>query len=215
MNSPLNQVDQANQTGQIKTVDITAIVLAGGKSTRMSGQDKGLVPLHGKPMIQWVIDAIEEKVSTIIISANQNKKSYGEFGYAVVPDLIENFQGPLAGMAAGLNQVKTKYALILPVDTPILPGNLVEQLAGELIRSGADLAVVKVEHKLQPAHLLLKSSLTDKLNGYLKSGGRRMQGWVTDQNHVAVSFAPDGNNFKNLNSEAELLQVETGSPASK
>ena len=79
-------------------MSLTAIILSGGKSTRM-GQDKGLMEIKGKPMIQYVIDNITPVCSQIIISANQDE--YKKFGYPVINDNIMD-TGPAGGIGSSL-----------------------------------------------------------------------------------------------------------------
>ncbi len=82
----------------------TGIILAGGKSSRM-GEDKGLVLLNGKPMIQYVIEALKGVVSDIIIISNN--ASYNKFGIPVYPDIIKD-KGPVGGIFTGLHHSKTQ-----------------------------------------------------------------------------------------------------------
>ena len=70
-------------------MSITGIVLAGGKGSRMGGVDKGLQPLRGKPMIEWVLARFQPQVSEIIINANQNVPTYAKYGHRVVSDALE------------------------------------------------------------------------------------------------------------------------------
>jgi molybdopterin-guanine dinucleotide biosynthesis protein A len=85
---------------------VTGIVLAGGKGSRMGGVDKGLQPLRGKPMVEWVLARLTPQVSEIIINANQNVPVYARYEHRVVSDQIGGFAGPLAGLHAGLNAAK-------------------------------------------------------------------------------------------------------------
>ena len=81
-------------------MNITGVVLAGGKASRMGGQDKGLVTLHGKPLWQHVADRLQPQVSTVAISANRNIPVYQASGFPVYLDTFADFPGPLAGMAS-------------------------------------------------------------------------------------------------------------------
>ncbi|MBW6536087.1 MAG: molybdenum cofactor guanylyltransferase [Mariniphaga sp.] len=95
-------------------MEITAVILAGGKSSRM-GEDKGLVIYQGKPMVQYSIDACRELASEIFISAANPE--YIRFGYKLFPD---NFPGcgPIGGIEAGLTAAKTPGILVCPCDMP-------------------------------------------------------------------------------------------------
>lgn len=95
---------------------ITGIVLAGGKSSRM-GQDKGLLPLQGKPMVQWVLDALTPCVDHIIIVANE--PAYAQLGYPTATDLIAN-AGPAGGIYTGLKASETALNFIVSCDMPFI-----------------------------------------------------------------------------------------------
>ena len=108
------------------TDNITAIILAGGQARRMGGQDKGLIQLGMKPMIEYVLNAIEPQVGTIIINANRNQAIYEKYGFPVVADQIGGYCGPLAGMASGLQLSETPVLvtrmLVLPEKIPYFLG---------------------------------------------------------------------------------------------
>lgn len=192
----------------IESSEISAIVLAGGRGSRMGGRDKGLIEFAGRPMVTWVLAAIEKRVDRVVISANRNQKDYAGMGYPVIEDSLENFQGPLAGIAAGLQHISTPYVLTVPVDTPILPGDLVDRLSVAMCEQKADLAVAEVEGRLQATHMLFRASLADNLSDYLAGGGRRVQEWVRSQRYIAVSFLPEEEQFRNINTDAELADIE-------
>ena len=98
-------------TGQDSSLrsQITAIILAGGQGKRMGGQDKGLINFEHKPLIQYVIEKILPQVEHIIINANRNISAYGAFGYPVISDTMNNYQGPLAGFLAAMISAPTQY----------------------------------------------------------------------------------------------------------
>jgi len=99
---------------------ITGIILAGGNSTRM-GKDKGLLDLHGKPLIQHVINIINPLVSSTIIIANNSE--YNQFGYSVYVDKVKN-SGPLAGIVTGLSHSTTNKNIVIGCDLPFISNQL-------------------------------------------------------------------------------------------
>src|SRR5260221_1425552 len=111
---------------------VTGMVLAGGQGRRMGGVDKGLQPLHGKPMVAAVLARLAPQVDEILINANQNLADYGRFGYRVVPDAIGGFAGPLAGLHAGLGEATHEVVLTVPCDLPFLPMDLSARLPQDL-----------------------------------------------------------------------------------
>ena len=90
----------------------------------MGGVDKGLQPLRGKPMVQWVLERLGPQVAEIIVNANQNPDEYRKFGYRVVADDIAGFAGPLAGLHAGLKAAAHPLVATVPCDSPFLPPDL-------------------------------------------------------------------------------------------
>lgn len=95
-------------------MEVTAIILAGGKSSRM-GRDKGLAVFNGKPLVQFAIDACEQLTSELFISTGNS--DYSRFGFPLIPD---NFRehGPIGGIEAGLTAAKTSGILVCPCDMP-------------------------------------------------------------------------------------------------
>jgi molybdopterin-guanine dinucleotide biosynthesis protein A len=93
--------------------NITAVILAGGRGRRLGGQDKGLLELNDKPLIEHILDAVKPQVKTVIINANRNLDVYTDYAYPVVSDDMTDFQGPLAGFAAALSACNTDYIKIV------------------------------------------------------------------------------------------------------
>ena len=104
-------------------MSITGIVLAGGKGSRMGGVDKGLQPLRGKPMVEWVLARFAPQVDG---DPHQRQPEPAEptqqFGHRVVSDEIGGFAGPLAGLHAGLNAATHPLVVTVPCDSPFLAG---------------------------------------------------------------------------------------------
>src|SRR5262245_50966425 len=99
----------------------TGVVLAGGLGRRMGGTDKGLQLLHGKPMIGWVLERFAPQVSEVLVNANRNLAQYATFGYRVIPDLVADYAGPLAGLQRGLMEAREDRVVCVPCDAPGLP----------------------------------------------------------------------------------------------
>jgi len=117
--------------------DLTVIILAGVKSSRM-GEDKGLMPLYDKPMVEYVIDTAR-KISDhiIIISENAN---YKKFGFPVFKDLEKN-KGPLGGIYTGLKKSDKHQNLVLSCDVPYVTEELLRFLY--LHSSKADITIAR------------------------------------------------------------------------
>jgi molybdopterin-guanine dinucleotide biosynthesis protein A len=181
---------------------VSGVVLAGGQGRRMGGVDKGLQPLHGKPMVGWVLARFKPQVDEILINANQNLEVYAAFGYRVVPDEIGGFAGPLAGLHAGLAAATYPLAATVPCDSPFLPADLVSRLQNALQEN--DLAVAKTGDQPHPVFVLLKTSLKRNLESFLKGGGRKIDAWYASLKTVEVPFDDEADAFRNINTLEEL-----------
>jgi len=99
-------------------MQITAVILAGGRGMRMGGADKGLVDYQGKPMIEHVLTRITPQVSQVMINANRNLDHYRNYDVPVITDNNDQFDGPLAGMQAGIQHATTDWIVSVPCDSP-------------------------------------------------------------------------------------------------
>lgn len=186
---------------------ISAIILAGGRATRMGGVDKGLVQLQGKPLIQHVIERIRPQVDEVIINANREISTYRTFGYSILPDEQNDFIGPLAGFSLGLKHAQHDHLLTVPCDSPLLPLNLAPRLMEALIEKGADIAVAKCHEETHPVFSLCKKTALSSLTDYLKAGGRKVSTWQKSLKYIEVNFDDCSDAFINLNTFDDLLAL--------
>ncbi len=191
--------------------DITGLILAGGRGMRMGGVDKGLQTLQGKPMIAHVLQRLQPQVDRIMINANQNHERYREFNFPVWSDEKNDYAGPLAGMQAGLIHCETAYMLTVPCDTPVLPTDLVTQLATALEKSTADIAVANTKQydriQRQPVFCLMKKTVLTDLTAALERGVRKVDLWLAEKKLVDVVF-DDEAAFANINTLEELNHIQ-------
>lgn len=190
------------------TSDVTGLILAGGLSRRMDGQDKGLQPLRGKPLIAWAIDRLAPQVQTLLINANQNVEAYRALGHPVVNDLMEGFCGPLAGLQAGLGACRTPLLVSIPCDCPFLPGDLVARLHERLASSSAQIAVARTPSRTHPVFSLMRRETLDHLTAFLDAGGRKVDAWHARLTRISVLF-DDEHAFANINTRSELDEAQT------
>jgi molybdenum cofactor guanylyltransferase len=181
---------------------VSGIVLAGGLGRRMGGVDKGLQPLRGRPMIEWVLERLRPQVAEIVINANQNLEAYGSYGHRVVADEIAGFAGPLAGLHAGLKAAANPLIVTVPCDSPFLPPDLVVRLEKFLERN--DLAVAKTGDQPHPVFALMKRQVRESLEAFLASGGRKIDAWYAALKVIEVSFDDEADAFRNINTIEEL-----------
>jgi molybdopterin-guanine dinucleotide biosynthesis protein A len=188
---------------------ISAILLAGGAGRRMGGEDKGLLKLKGKPLVEWVLARIAPQVDEILISANRNLDTYRAFGYPVLPDKTEGYAGPLAGIARGLLDAKHELILSVPCDTPFLPDDLVARLMSALFAGDFDLAVPVIAGAGQHAICLMRRQVGANLAGYLAQGGHKVQEWQAGLKCAQTDFTDAAPFFVNLNQPEQLAALES------
>ena len=187
---------------------VTGVILAGGRATRMGGVDKGLVPINGRPMIAWVIDALRPQVATVMINANRNHDRYGAFGCPVIDDGDSEFRGPLAGMASAMRVAETPWVAVVPCDSPLITGELVERLYAAVASSGSPVAVAHDGERLQPVFALLACTLLADLAGYLDDGQRKIDRWYARHGYESVDFSDVAESFANINAPEDRSALE-------
>lgn len=196
--------------------NITGLILAGGRGSRMGHVDKGLQLFRGEPMAAHVLRRLGPQVDALAINANQNLDLYAAFGAPVWPDDLEGFEGPLAGLETGMRRCTTGFLVTAPCDSPFLPADLVARLLAALLAEGADLALAETEEagddgvlRIQPhpVFALVRVAALPHLSAYLASGGRRMDGWYGSIKVVRVRF-DHAAAFRNINTLHELQQYQ-------
>jgi molybdenum cofactor guanylyltransferase len=187
---------------------ITALILAGGRGSRMGSVDKGLQPFQSRPMVAHVIARIAPQVDDVIINANRNLDQYAALGYRVVPDAIDGFAGPLAGLHVGMMQATHPLVVTAPCDSPFLPHDLVARLADALTNHNADLAVAKTFDQAHPVFCLVKRELEPHLRAFLSTGQRKIDKWYETLQVVEVPFDDEEAAFANINTVDELAAHE-------
>ena len=173
---------------------IPAVLLAGGKASRMGGGDKSLRLLAGRPLLGHVIQRLKPQVRDLVINANGDSGRFAEFGLPVVPDEIVGQPGPLAGILAGLDWAATQcsgaeYVLSVPTDCPFLPVDLTQHLM-EAARSGAEIAIAASNGRLHPVIGLWRVSLHNDMRRAMGVENLRKVRVFSDRYRTAVVNFP-------------------------
>lgn len=191
--------------------DVTGLVMAGGRATRMGGIDKGLVLFEGRPLAEHVARRLNPQCRTLLVSANRHLPDYRALGLIPVPDRIPGFEGPLAGWEAACAVAKTKYVVSVPCDSPRVPTDLVAKLSAALAaHPEARAAAPIVNGKKEPVFALFETSLGKELEKALASGEHRVGMWLESIGCVWVPFE-DPAPFANFNTLEELKNAENQS----
>jgi molybdopterin-guanine dinucleotide biosynthesis protein A len=196
--------------------DITGLVLAGGRGSRMGGVDKGLQNFNGIPLALYTLMRLQPQVGELMVNANRNLSAYEAFGAPVWPDVLSDYAGPLAGFLTGLERCETPWLVTVPCDTPLFPHDLVARLAQAADQDGAEIAMAAAREedgqlRAQPVFCLLRRELMESLVRFTHGGGRKIDAWTAQHRTVLVPFDAPGDQpraFFNANTLAELHQLE-------
>jgi len=191
--------------------EITGLVLAGGRGSRMGGVDKGLQNHRGMALALHALMRLQPQVGMTMINANRNLGAYEAMGAPVWPDAMADYPGPLAGLLTGLEHCETPFLVSVPCDTPNFPTDLVARLGAALVQADAEIAMAAAPQegrlRTQPVFCLLKAELLGSLVHYLQSGQRKIDRWTALHRCVVVEF-DDPEAFFNANTLAELQQLQ-------
>lgn len=204
----------------IREHDITALILAGGRGSRMGGVDKGLQNFNGLPLALQTLMRLQAQsgglIGAVMVNANRNLAAYEAFGAPVWPDTLADYAGPLAGFLTGLERCETPWLLTVPCDTPLFPLDLAQRLAEAASREDAEIAMAAAREedgqlRTQPVFCLLRVSLLESLVRFTHDGGRKIDRWTSLHRTVVVPFERPGDDaraFFNANTLAELRSLE-------
>ena len=183
------------------------IILAGGRSTRMGGGDKGLRPLAGQPMLAHVVARLAPQVAALALNANGDPQRWASFGLPVLPDSCPGQPGPLAGILAGMDwaaEAGLTHVVSVATDAPFLPCDLVPRLLLAAEDGGAAFAVSPAGP--QPVFGLWPVTQRDTLRAALTDGMRRVRDWIALCAAAPAPFPADAA-FFNINTPEDLAQA--------
>ena len=188
---------------------LPAVILAGGRASRMGGGDKVLLMLDGKPLLAHLLDRLRPQAGPIAISANGDPARFAAFGLPVLPDPVADQPGPLAGILAGMDWAAGLGApavISAAGDTPFPPRDLVANL-----RAAGDLALAADrdaggELRLHPTFGLWPVSLRDELRAALQAGQRRIRRFAADHGYASALFG-GSDPFFNINRPEDLAMA--------
>ncbi len=198
---------------------IAGLILAGGRASRMGGEDKALLPLGGVPLVARVIERLRPQVAILALNANGDPARFAAFGLPVIPDGLPDHPGPLAGLLAGLEWAAAEGAeslVTVAVDTPFFPGDLVARLAAAAAAAGAPAAVAASREPAgETVHGTFALWPVDRradLAAALAAGKRRVRDWSAACGAATAVFSAAGEPFFNINTPEDLVRAR-GFPA--
>lgn len=182
---------------------VTAIVLCGGRGSRLGGVDKPLLEVAGKPLVMHIVERLSPQVQTILISCAPGNNAYGTLGLESVPDHAAH-EGPIAGLAACLPHVVTPWLLTWPGDAPCPPADLVAHLAPACRESGA--ASVTAANRRQNTTLLITHARATELVAAFHQGERAPRHWLDRESIPSIPMEELA--FLDIDTPTDLARVK-------
>ncbi len=192
-----------------KINDIAGAILAGGRNSRMAGQNKSFIQINGKPIIAKTIGLLGGIFEEIILVTNspQEYKSYKK-AVVMVEDIIKG-AGPLSGIHAALSVTEKEAVFFVACDMPFLHNASIRQQLELFTKIDCDCLVPIIGSCLEPLHAIYKKSLRDNIYGFLRdSSDYSIRGFFKTVNVYYWDLENSRFNkkiFKNVNRKEALL----------
>lgn len=184
-----------------KSIIEEAYILCGGQSKRM-GQDKALVSIHGKPMIEYVIEVAQKVTNKLYLVGN--KIEYKDFGCPIISDLVTN-KGPMGGIFTALKNANSPTILILSCDIPFISTKTLHKLI-ESIDGQNSAFLLKTNKGLQPLAGVYKKELIPELEEHLKQNELKLKSFINNVKAKTV-FLENEEEVFNVNNTQELQLI--------
>ncbi|MGD9536972.1 MAG: molybdenum cofactor guanylyltransferase MobA [Alphaproteobacteria bacterium] len=195
--------------------DVVGVLLAGGLARRMGGGDKGSRLLGGRPIIARIIERVRPQVGALILNANGDPGRFAPYGLPVVPDVVEGFAGPLAGVLTGMTWARENvpgatWLASVATDAPFVPRDLVARLRDAAEGQGRKLSCAASGGRTHPVMALWSLNLATALRRALvEEGVRKAEAWVMREDAAIVAFEAGAlDPFFNVNTPADLAAAE-------
>jgi molybdopterin-guanine dinucleotide biosynthesis protein A len=191
-------------------IPCSVLLLSGGRGQRMGGRDKGLIDWRGRPLIAWLHELVRPLTDDLIISCNRNAERYAAYADQLVSDDSTDFQGPLAGIRAGLKAARHTQLLVLPCDAPLVDRELLDAL---LAQAGEHPVMLHQNGFWEPLFAVLPTALSDSVEQAWRSGERSPQRIFREHSPIAVTCADNDPRLANLNSPELLASTADQRPS--
>jgi molybdopterin-guanine dinucleotide biosynthesis protein A len=210
----------AEGAAQPPAAAVCGVLLAGGQSRRMGGGDKALRQLGDRTLLQHVIDRAAPQVERLILNANGEPGRFAGYRLPVVPDVVEGFAGPLAGVLTGMEWAvahapEVEWVATFACDAPFFPTDLVRRLLAQADAEGAQLACAASDGRSHPVFGLWRVDLRHDLrHAMVDEDVRKVDVWTARHRLATVEFplnrAADGprDPFFNTNAPDDLAEAE-------
>ncbi|NWA00061.1 molybdenum cofactor guanylyltransferase MobA [Pseudomonas gingeri] len=186
-------------------IDVSILLLAGGRGQRMGGQDKGLLEWRGQPLIAHLHASVRSLTDDLIISCNRNPQRYGIYADRLVTDDSDDFPGPLAGIRAGLAVARHSHLLVLPCDVPQVDRDLLQAMIGAAGRHPRQPLMVRQGEHWEPLLCVIPVALAGAFDSAWASGERSPRKVLLPLHALPLQCPADDPRLANLNTP-QLLQ---------
>ena len=183
------------------------LLLAGGRGSRMGGQDKGLVTWRGQPLISWLHAVARPLTDDLIISCNRNQPRYADFADQLVSDQERDFPGPLAGIRAGLAAARQQWLMVLPCDAPLIDRPLLIDLYEAALRTPERPLMLRQGQQWQPLFCMIPLSIAPSIETAWQNGARSNRDVLLKLGAHSLELSPSDPRLANLNTPDLLIRT--------
>ena len=194
--------------------DLCAVILTGGRSSRMGGGIKSLKKFNNKYIFDRIFENLQTQTDKVIINSNDSENLFVKYNVEVIKDSLEGFLGPLAGIHAAFewlneNAPYIKWLVTVPGDTPFIPKNLVKKLLDKVRNGNHKIVLAKSNEKTHPIIGVWHSNLFESLKNSLNSGNRKIMDWASQHSLACVEFTNSKYDpFFNINCNEDLIEAK-------
>lgn len=197
------------------TEKILGVLLAGGLSRRMGGQEKSLLAIAGRPLLAHAMDRLAPQTEGLLLNANGDPARFAEFDLPVAADVVEGHAGPLAGVLTGMEWAAEQLAdcrwiVTAPTDAPFLPRDLVSRMLSAVAEEGADMVCASSGGRAHPVCGLWPVALAGDLRrAMVEEHIRKVDIWTGRYRLAVVEWPVDPvDPFFNANRPDDLAEAE-------
>ena len=191
------------------------VILAGGNARRLGGKGKAFIEVIGVPLINLVIQKFEPQVSKVAINT-RDKNNFSNYNYPIIEDVIneEGGSGPLAGISSAIKWAKTlnnlvSHVVVVPVDTPLLPEDLVNRMSLELKINKPDIIFSSSNNNIYPVVSMWSLEMDSYLDQALHQGVRKIDLFTSSYNVSIIDWSfNDIDPFFNINRPEDVELAE-------
>ena len=194
--------------------DLCAVILTGGRSSRMGGGIKSLKKFNNKSIFDRVFENLQTQVDKIIINSNDSENLFVKYNVEVIKDSLEGYLGPLAGIHASFewlnkNAPYINWLVTVPGDTPFIPKNLVKKLLDKVKNTNHKIVLAQSNGKTHPIIGIWHSNLFESLKNSLNSGNRKIMNWASQNSLGYEEFTNSKYDpFFNINCKEDLIEAK-------